>query len=101
MHLAIQILLTILFNSTELLEILASILFIAGTWRLLEKSGLKGWWALIPGAREYQLSRCAGREPEGRMLSVLTVLEIVFNVVMVVAAPILLATEITDDKRYC
>ena len=98
MHLAIQILLTILFNSTELLEILASILFIAGTWRLLEKSGLKGWWALIPGAREYQLSRCAGREPEGRMLSVLTVLEIVFNVVMVVAAPILLATEITDDK---
>ena len=40
---------------------------------MLEKSGLKGWWALIPGAREYQLSRCAGREPEGRVYSVVSV----------------------------
>ena len=43
---------------------------IAGIWKILEKSGIHGWWALIPGAGEYQLSRCAGREPEGRTLSV-------------------------------
>ncbi len=47
-------------------------LYIAGVWKMLEKSGIRGWWALIPCAREYQLARCAGREPEGRVLSVLT-----------------------------
>ncbi|MBR0397888.1 MAG: hypothetical protein IJI10_06410 [Eubacterium sp.] len=57
------------------------ILMIAGSWKLLEKSGLKGWWALIPGAREYQLSRCAGREPEGRVWSVITVLKWVVNLI--------------------
>ncbi|MBQ9062853.1 MAG: ABC transporter ATP-binding protein [Eubacterium sp.] len=57
------------------------ILLIAGSWKLLEKSGLKGWWALIPGAREYQLSRCAGREPEGRIWSVITMLKWVVNLI--------------------
>ena len=46
------------------------VLYMAGMWRMLEKSGIHGWWALVPGARDYQLSRCAGREPEGRPLSV-------------------------------
>ena len=45
-------------------------LYMTGVWKILEKSGIPGWWALIPGAREYQLARCAGREPEGRPLSV-------------------------------
>lgn len=40
-------------------------LYLAGIWRLLEKSGVKGWWALVPCARYYQLGRCAGRVPEG------------------------------------
>ncbi len=31
------------------------------------KSGLPGWHALIPWFREYQLSRCASREPDGRV----------------------------------
>ncbi len=46
------------------------VLYIAGTWKMLVKSGIRGWWALIPGAREYQVSRCAGREADGRALSV-------------------------------
>ena len=65
--------LLLLFHSTEWYEVLIMALFMAGTWKMLEKSGLKGWWALFHGAREYQLSRCAGREPEGRVWSVLTV----------------------------
>ena len=36
-------------------------MYIAGLWRLLEKSGIKGWWALVPCVRIYQLGRCAGR----------------------------------------
>ena len=51
-------------------SILLTVLWMIGIWRILEKSGLKGWWALIPCAREYQIARCAGREPEGRVLSV-------------------------------
>ena len=61
------------FGATDIFSIAIMVLLMAGVWRLLQKSGLKGWWALIPGAREYQLSRCAGREPEGRVYSVVTV----------------------------
>ena len=68
-----ELVLTVFFNSSQILDIVLRALFIAGVWALLQKSGLKGWWALIPGAREYQLSRCAGREPEGRVYSIVSV----------------------------
>ena len=60
----------VLFGATGTIGILSSALYYAGLWAMFLKSGLKGWWALIPGAREYQLARCAGREPEGRVYSV-------------------------------
>ena len=60
------------FGSKSWIYIISGVLYMAGLWKMFEKSGLKGWWALIPCAREYQLSRCAGREPEGRLLSVFT-----------------------------
>ena len=44
--------------------------FIAGLWHMFRKSGVDPRWALVPCARTYMLSRCAGREPEGRVLSV-------------------------------
>lgn len=56
------------------------ILFMAGLWMLFAKSGVKSWWALIPGAKYYQLARCAGREPEGRVYSAASVGMIVLNV---------------------
>ncbi|MBQ8072525.1 MAG: ABC transporter ATP-binding protein [Clostridia bacterium] len=62
--------------------ILFSALYIAGVWRLLQKSGLRGWLALIPCVREYELSRCAGREPEGRVYSVLTGLDVIFTLLL-------------------
>ena len=61
-------------------SVVTQALYIVGVWKLLEKSGLKGWWALIPCAREYQLSRCALREPEGRVLAVCTFISWIFNV---------------------
>ena len=67
--LVVQILLVIFARSTSLSDIVLSALFMAGIWRIFEKSGIKGWWALIPGAREYQLACCAGRESEGPVYS--------------------------------
>ena len=48
-------------------EGLFSILHIVGVAVILKKSGLSSAWALVPCYREYQLSRCADREPEGRV----------------------------------
>ena len=94
MPLGIQILCTILFGGESWYTILAGAALIAGTWRLLQKSGLEGWWALIPGAREYQLSRCAGREPEGRMYSVITFVEMILSVAVLLYSDRLLDFEI-------
>ena len=65
---AVDFFLNVFFSSTDILFILAEVLYIVGLWRLFMKSGIPGWWALIPCAKEYQLSRCAGREPEGKVL---------------------------------
>ena len=59
----------------------AFVLYVAGLWKLFQKSGVKSWKALIPGLREYELSRCAGREPEGRVLSVMAVLTILVSLI--------------------
>ena len=66
-----ELFLLLFFGSEAWLSIAANILYIIGLWKILEKSGICGWWAVIPCAREYQLARCAGREPEGRMLCIL------------------------------
>ena len=57
-------------GTADWLIVATAILKMAGLWKIFEKSGIRGWWALIPAAREYQLGRCAGREQEGRILSV-------------------------------
>ena len=36
-------------------SIVTSILYLVGLWKIFEKCGLKGWWALVPLARVYQL----------------------------------------------
>ncbi len=70
------------FNADKgsLVQVLVAALEMVGFWKMFEKSGIKGWWALIPAAREYQLGRCAGREQEGRMLCVLSALSTLLNV---------------------
>ena len=76
---ALSILCILLFESSTAFYIALKVLYLIGLWRLLEKSGLKGWWALIPGARDYQLARCAGREPEGRVYSLTGVAAILLS----------------------
>lgn len=67
------------FGTSSVPMFLPAALYLAGTWKMLEKSDLKGWWALIPCAREYQLARCAGREPEGRAASVAEFLRLILT----------------------
>ncbi len=65
--------LNLFFGVTDWVFVVGRALYYVGVWKMFEKSGVKGWWVLIPGAREYQLARCAGRESEGRMWSVFEV----------------------------
>ena len=57
----------VLFGTTSVIGAGLTALFIIGLWAMLQKSGVPGWWALIPCARDYQMARCAEREPEGRI----------------------------------
>ena len=69
------------FGSSSLYTIVFQCLYMVGLWKLFEKSDVKGWWALVPWYREYQLGRCAGKEPEGRLMGWATFLTSVINVV--------------------
>ena len=69
----LNVILLLLFSNTSLPGIIFYIIYIIGLWKMLPKSGIKGWWAIVPFAREYMLSRCAGRVPEGRILVLLEV----------------------------
>ena len=62
----IQALCILIFNDSAISGVVVNALYLAGVWGILVKSGIEGWWALIPGARDYQLARCAGRESEGK-----------------------------------
>ena len=82
----INILLETVFETSSTLGIFMMVLYMAGEWRILTKSSLKGWWALIPCARDYQLARCAGREPEGRVVLVSGIARMLLNAVMILGA---------------
>lgn len=38
------------------------VLWIAGMWKMFDKGGIEGWWAIIPIANTYHLVRLAGKE---------------------------------------
>lgn len=65
----IQVILTLFFDTYNNYIIPLRAAYILGAWMLLKKSGLSPLWSLLPWVREYQLSRCANREPEGRVYS--------------------------------
>ena len=66
-----KVLLVVLFGSSSGLAVISGVLYIIGIWGIFRKSGIPGWWAAVPCAREYMLANCAGREPEGRVTSVI------------------------------
>ena len=76
MKMILDALCLILFGSTAIRDIVLMVLYRFGVWGVLQKSGVKGWWSLIPGARDYMLARCAGREAEGRLYSLTDVADI-------------------------
>ena len=63
---ALRIASILLFETTPDLSLACMVLYILGLIGIFRKSGLKWGWALVPCYRDYQLSRCAGREAEGR-----------------------------------
>ena len=103
MNNVIQLILTLLFDSYKPFYIIMRGLYIFGAWLLLEKSGLKGAWALVPWVREYKLACCAHREPDGRVyclismvLTALKVADICFrwnrnNTLLISLTPLILA----------
>ncbi len=66
----LQIIAYIFFGGTELITIITQCLYFIGLWKIFEKSEIKGWWALVPWFREYQLGKCAGKESEGRAIGI-------------------------------
>ena len=65
-----KVLLSVFFGGSGLFTFITQGLYFVGLWKIFEKSDIKGWWALIPWYREYQLGKCAGKEPEGRAIAV-------------------------------
>jgi len=57
------------------------ILYVAGLWKVLQKSKIEGWKSLVPALRDYKVSSCAGREPDGRILMFLDIFELVYYTV--------------------
>ena len=99
----IQLALVLLFDSYRPFYIAMRALYILGAWMLLGKSGLNRAWALVPWVREYQLARCASREPDGRVqclisivITALRVADLCFrwnreNETLIALAPLILA----------
>ena len=79
----LQVLLTVFFSSSSIVMMALTVLYIVGLWKLFEKSGIKGWWALVPFARDYQLARCAGRENEGPVFTLSQVGITALDVIMI------------------
>ena len=57
--------------SSGSLSLLTGVLYMFGMWGVFQKCGVKGWWALIPCAREVKLGEITGWEREGRIAAVL------------------------------
>ena len=65
-----QFLLSVFFGGSSLYVIISQSLYFIGLWKIFQKSDIKGWWALVPCYRDYQLGKCAGKVPEGRAIAV-------------------------------
>ena len=79
MKIAEGVTLVLLDTSFELGSIIPALLYLMGLWAVFCKSGVKGWRAPIPCARQYKPGLCAGREPEGRTLAVMVFLMVATN----------------------
>ena len=72
----LKVILTIVLGTYSGIGIAIRILFIIGLGKMLQKSGVKPWWALVPCIRNYMLAKCADKEEEGRVLAVIDLIDI-------------------------
>ena len=75
----LKLLSAILLDSSFDITLIFAVLYIVGLWGLFKKSGIDSRWALVPVARQYQLARCAGRESEGRVYSMVSLGSIILS----------------------
>lgn len=61
-------------SGDTIIRIITWIMNSAGYSLILKKCGMFPFWGLIPFVREYQISRCADREKEGRTFAVLAII---------------------------
>ena len=66
---------------TSVFSLIVNALFIFGVWGIFTKCGIKGWWALIPCAREAKLGEAAGMGREGRIAGTFQGLCILVNLI--------------------
>lgn len=66
---------------SDLFSIILWGLSAAGIWMILKKCGRKGWWALIPGVRMYQLGICADRAQDGLTCLILEAVNVAVSAV--------------------
>ncbi len=58
--------------SSLIFGIISYLIISVGYMKIFEKCGVEKKWGIIPVVREYQLSLCADREPDGRVCTILT-----------------------------
>lgn len=74
--LSLKVILTIVLGTYSGIGIVLRILFIIGLGKMLQKSGVRPWWALVPCMRNYMLAKCADKEEEGRVLALIDLIDI-------------------------
>ena len=82
MTVVLNVLGILLFDTTAWHGILLAVLLIVGYWGMFKKSGVDPRWALVPCVRDYMFSKCAGREPEGRVLFITNVFALVLDLTL-------------------
>ena len=65
---------------SDIFTVITWVLTAAGIWKILNKCGSKGWWALIPGVRMYKLGLCADRAQDGLTCLILEIINVVVSV---------------------
>ena len=79
----------------SILLIILNILAIIGYWGILQKCGVKGWWALVPVARDIKLGEAAARKREGLVIGILHAVQLLLVFIM----PLLVDPSIPPEEQ--
>ena len=85
---AVKLILILFLGNASFSGVIFNLAYVIGLRKMLPKSGISGNWAFAPCAREYMLAKCAGREAEGRVYSVVK-----FFIILLDAALLFLSQE--------